>query len=80
MTPPDKLTSPAEILKTIAKTNKTNAPGKDRSQYKTRNMLPRKIVFSYIICLKNQYYPQEYKEARIISTLKPKKKLSAPES
>lgn len=76
-TPNTDLTSPKEIINIIKQLNIKKAPGDDQISNHIIKNLPKKAIVSlyYIFnsCLKNQYFPMNWKNAIVLPFIKPNK-------
>lgn len=77
LVPLKEQTSPREIKNVIKNLRPMKAPGFDGIQNRSLKMITQKMtaqlfyIFNY--CIKEQYYPQQWKNAKVIPILKPGK-------
>lgn len=79
-----KMTTPTEIHKIIKKLKSGKAPGKDQITNTILKNLHKKALVQlthiFNACLKNTYFPQQWKEAEILAFPKPGKDPRSPTS
>lgn len=83
-TPVTALTTPAEVWKCIKRLKSGKPPGEDNIIPILLKHVPRKMIVQiyYIMnsCLKQQYFPKQWKNALVIPLKKPNKRADDPKS